>query len=769
MSDTQPSDVRGLQQRAASIAGHIVQQRAERVADLQPAADVRCPEVADDSLLAAVMALARHYRMSPVAGRILSGLPLEQGRLEAKHLVEAAGRAGLRLRRFPGHIKTLQHHHLPALGVEDNGNTLLILAVDDGGVLVQSPSQSLGPSTDTSAAGRRVPVTDLVRDGIRLYLVAPRGIESESTPADMVRHTTIAGNQSLYMQAIIATIVVNLIALALPLYTMNVYDRVLPNGAVATLIALSIGAAIAGLFDVTLRTLRQVLLDTASRRADMTLAMRVFGRVLGAKVAPRSSSVGVQASTLREFETLREFYASMTLTAFGDIPFAILFIAVIGYVGGYLAIVPIVAFPLVLLAVLATQRPLARLNEQAFKGAANKNAVLVETLTGMETVKGLGAESWAASRWERSFAEHLRLSNAMRFYSTLGLNIVALAQTIATIAMIVLGAFLVSNGQITAGALMAAMMLLSRALSPLSQIAGLASRLHQARTAQVALQQMVEAAQEREDGAELIALPRLQGNIEFESVRFAYDQDRGAILDGVGLSIKGCERIGVIGVIGSGKSTLLKLITKLHEPGEGRVLLDGVGLSAIDPAWLRIHTGYLGQEAVLFQGSIRENLTIHRPYVSDADLLFAADAAGALDWIGRLPKGLDTRLGERGAGLSGGQKRSLALARALVGRPKLLLLDEPTSEMDSRTEARVIEKLKADLAGRTLIVVTHRPAMLELVDRLVVINSGKIVADGPKAIVLDQLKQQAAEQTRKPGAAAGVAMPVSIGRQGVRQ
>ena len=544
-----------------------------------------------------------------------------------------------------------------------------------------------------------------------------------------------------------------MIALAVPLFTMNVYDRVLPNNAQSTLWALGIGAIIAVLFELLLRTLRGSLIDVASRRADLVLSMRVYGRVLGAKLVAQAPSVGSQANTLREIETIRDFNTSVTLAALGDLPFALLFLGMIAVIGGPLVFVPLVGVPLILAAVFLLQIPQEKLHATTFRQMAQKSSVLVETLAGIETIKASGAESWAAGKWERAVADHLRLSTSMRLLGGLGMSLVSFGTAVTTIVMVMLGVGLVAQGAITAGALMASMMLLGRAMGPVSQVAALAGKLQSVKLARDALQQVMAAPQERPVGSALIARSELKGRIRLEDVSFKYAEDAGPALQSISFHIEKGEHVAILGVIGSGKSTLLKLVAKLHEPQAGRVLVDGLALSGLDPHALRHRIGYLAQDSLLFRGNIRENILMHRPLAGDDQLMAAAEDSGALAWISRLPQGFDTVLGERGAGLSGGQKRSLCLARALVGAPALLLLDEPTSEMDGRTEQAILARLQRVAEKRTLLLVTHKHTLLPLVDRLIVLDRGRVYLDGPKAEVLQKLEAQ----SRSGRLAAGVA------------
>jgi ATP-binding cassette subfamily C protein LapB len=386
-----------------------------------------------------------------------------------------------------------------------------------------------------------------------------------------------------------------------------------------------------------------------------------------------------------------------------------------------------------------------------FRDMAQRNAVAVETITGLETLKSLGAESWAAERWERATADGIRISTEIRRLTNLASHVVMATQSLVTVLMVLHGAHLVLAGQISTGALIAGVMLAGRALAPIGQIALLLTKAFQARQAYDALKPVLEAQQERETGRAFVAIDRVNGALALDNVTFAYSGDGEPVLRNVSLAIKPGERIAILGAIGSGKSTMLRLFPALLLPREGQALVDGVAVRHLDPAVLRRAVAHVPQDAVLFRGTLRQNILIHAPRAGEHDFIEAVGVSGLGDWVSRLPKGLDTIIGERGQGLSGGQRQAVALARALVTRPRVLLLDEPTGAMDGRTETMLLQRL-AGYAGRhccTLVVVTHRPAVLDIVDRVLVIDNGRKVQDGPKAQVLVALTPK-----RPPAAAA---------------
>jgi ATP-binding cassette subfamily C protein LapB len=705
----------------------------------------------DDVLFQALSDVSRHYGLSFRPHAIRAGIALVSGRLPLEHLPQAASRAGLEAEVVRLQIASLAAGPFPLLLVHTDRSADIVWDYDtESGALLSAPG-----SPDARA---RIAPDELSRiwtgSAVR-FKPAPRaedrrGAEAIASSRPDWFLPAFRMSRRVYAEAITATLALNVLALAMPLFTMNVYDRVLPNAAAETLWALAIGVLLATGFDFLIKTLRGRFVDHAARRADVVLSSLIFSRVLGARLQGGAQSAGVRANTLREYETLREFYNSATLTTFGDLPFLALFVLMTWVVGGSLVLVLLVAIPVVLAIAWATQRHLVALSETSFRDAAQKSAVAVEALSTLETIKAARAESFVAAKWERAVADQVRSSTQIRHISNLGINAVHVSQSVAQVLMIVVGFYMVAAGTLTTGALIAATMLAGRALQPLAQIAGIVARLHQARLSHRSLTAIVEAPQERPDDAELISDFPTGGAIAFEDVVFGYDPDGPPALRGVSFSIAPGERVGIVGPIGTGKSTVLRLVHGLHLPRSGRVLVGGIPTNLADPSALRARIGYAMQQADLFHGTIRSNLAMTTQGASDADLMSAAQAATLADWALRLPKGFDTPVRERGAGLSGGQRQTVALARALVGVPPIVLLDEPTSELDTNSEREVVARLRRDLDGRTVLLVTHRPALLDLVDRLIVIDNGKVHLDGPKGAVLASLASGA--RTRAAGA-----------------
>lgn len=539
-----------------------------------------------------------------------------------------------------------------------------------------------------------------------------------------------------------------MLGLAGSLYAMNVYDRVVPNNATETLWVLTLGVLLVYVFDFLLRTARAYFVDAAGKGADAAIAARLFEHVMALRLEARPASTGALASNLRDYESLREFFTSATLIALVDLPFLLLFIAVAWAIAGPVAWVALIAVPLVLLVGLCVQIPLNRAIERNQAESAQKHAILIESIEGLETLKVARAEGRAQRLWERFVAASARSAMASRVFSTLAINFTAFATSVAGALVILFGVYEIAAGRLTMGALIAATILTGRALAPLGQIAALIVRVNQSMVALRALDKLMKAPRERDGAATYVSRPALRGQIELHDVSFAYPPmsvglmaaASPATVSAASLFIGVGERVGIVGRVGSGKSTLARLITGLYQPSQGAVLVDGTDIRQLDPGELRRQIGYVPQDPFLVFGSIRGNLRIGTPGADDEALLRAATIAGVDDFVKARQQGYDLQVGERGQYLSGGQRAAVTIARALITDPPILLLDEPTGAMDSTSEQRLKSRLEQLLPGRTLIIITHRGSMLSLVDRLIVMDNGRIVADGPKQAVLQELQ-----------------------------
>lgn len=553
----------------------------------------------------------------------------------------------------------------------------------------------------------------------------------------------IRENRRLYRDVVAGSVVINLFAVAMPLFVLNVYDRVVPNHATETLWMLAAGIFVVLCFDLALRLMRSTFVDLAASRADVKLSSTLMGQVLGLRMEARPASTGSFASTLHSFESVRAFIGSATVVALVDLPFVLLFAGVIALIGVPLVLPVVGGICIVLLYALAAQGKMHELSETTWRVSAQRNATLVESLSHLETVKTLRAESRLQSQWEKATAFLSRTSAQMRLVSASVSNVAMWAQHTVAVCVIIIGVYLIIDGNLTQGGLIAAYMLSSRAMAPVSQAAALLAQYHQSSTALQSLDGVMQRPVERPEGKSFISRPVVRGEIRFDKVSLRYpDEERDALRE-VSLSIAPGEKVALLGRVGCGKTSLNKLLLGLYAPTSGAVMLDGVDLRQFDPVQLRRHIGYVPQDVSLFFGSLRDNIVAGggSDGVDDDALLRAIKLSGLESLVNAHPHGVDLQVGERGQMLSGGQRQAVAIARALVHDPQILLLDEPTSSMDHASEESFKANLKQYAHGKTMLVVTHRTSLLSLVDRIIVIDGGKVVADGPRDQVVDALRK----------------------------
>lgn len=543
-------------------------------------------------------------------------------------------------------------------------------------------------------------------------------------------------NRRLYGHVALAAALVNVLGLATAIFMMTVYNRVLPNEAFDSLIALTVGVALAIFFDFIIKMLRAAFIDKAGHQADLAIARRIFDQLLDMQMKNRGGSTGGLASMMREFETLREFFTSASLVALVDLPFTLLFVGVIYGLAGSLAIIPALAIPLVLIVGVMIQPMLAKLTLEAFDEGQTKQGVLVEAISGLETIKATGAAPLMRQRWEDSIRHQSNIGVKSRVLTQFALNATGFAQQAAQVSTIFFGVILIMDGQISMGALIASVLLIGRALAPLAQLAQTLNRLNHARTSYQSIDKIMNAPRERPEDRQFIARPHLDGKIEFKNVNFSYPKSDTQVLSDISFKIQPKEKVAILGRIGSGKSTIARMILNLYSPTSGSLHIDDTDIRQIDPADLRSNVSVVLQDIWLFSGTVRQNIAVGARHPDDEDILKAAVASGAHNFIANHPLGYDLVLGERGEGLSGGQRQSITLARALINDAPIMILDEPTSMMDMESEQEVLERLKAIVADKTFLIITHRISMLNLVDRVIVVDKGRIVADGPPSLVI---------------------------------
>lgn len=696
----------------------------------------------EDSLLQCLLVLSRYHGNATTPEALCSGLPLPDGHLTPGLFERAASRADLVSRVSDKSADAIDSALLPAVLLQTDQRACLLMGWD----AEKEYAQVIYPQLSEEAVS--VPRESLLaNDSGTAILCKPRfRFDQRSARIGITKRghwfwDAIRANTPVYRDVLLAAFFINLFALSLPLFTMNVYDRVVPNHAVETLWMLAAGVILVLMADISLRTIRGYFLDLASRRVDVKLSSQIMEKVLGIRLEHRPASVGSYAVNLRSFETVRDFITSASITALIDIPFALIFMAVIAWIA-WPVLVPLGIGLLIVLGYSAlVQGKLKELSETTYRAGALRNATLIESLVGLDTIKAMGAESAMQRKWEESTSFLAHVGVQLRLLSNSAINVTQWGTQMVSVFVIIAGVYLITEGQLSMGGLIACTMLSGRIMAPFGQLAGLIAHYHNAAIALESLNEVMATPVERPEGAKFLSRETFSGDIEFKNVSFAYPGSDIDSLSNVSFRIKPGEHVAILGRVGSGKSTLQKLAMALYQPTSGAIMVDGIDLRQLDPSELRSRVGYAPQDVTLFYGSLRDNLTLSHPHVSDAALVKAAEFANLSEFINRHPSGFDMQVGERGDSLSGGQRKSVALARAVIHEPNVLLMDEPTGSMDHSTETAVKKKLAEYVEGRTLLVVTHRNSLLELVDRIIVIDNGKLVADGPRDSVMQALQQ----------------------------
>jgi ATP-binding cassette subfamily C protein LapB len=692
----------------------------------------------DDPLLLCLVILSRLFGNPKSPDALAAGLPIGVEGMTPDLFVRAAERIGLAATLARRPLQSVSKLTLPAVLLLKDGQACVLLSLEGGRAQVAMPdnldgSQHIGVS---ELAGYYDGAMIVARPKIRLD---QRSTDLAAAPKRSWFWGAVFNFTPVYLEVMGAAALINIFAIIMPVFVMTVYDRVVPNHAFDTLWVLAIGVIAASTFDFVLRTLRGFFLDRTGRTLDRKISGRIFEQILAVKMAHGPQSAGAFASNVREFETLRDFFTSATLATVVDLPFLFLFIAVIAFIGGPVALVPLVMVPLVIGVSLLIQLPMRRAVERSYRESAQKHATLVETINGLDNIKVQSAEGQMQRDWDGYVAASSSSAMASRQWSALAVNFTLFMTLLTTVLILIWGVYRTAEGDMTVGALVAVSMLTGRAMAPLGQISGMIVRFYQAWTSLKGLNRLMALPTERPLGKVFLRRPNIEGAIEFRDVHFRYPGQETFALRGVSFKIAPGERVGIVGRIGSGKTTIERLVLGLFEPEEGAVLIDGTDLRQLDPADLRRSVGCVLQDPHLFYGSVKDNITLGAPYVDEASVIRAAQLAGVDDFVRAHPHGYDMQVGEGGRLLSGGQRQAVAVARALLMDPPILVLDEPTSSMDNSTENVFKARLGELLQGRTLLLVTHRNSMLPLVDRLIVVDGGRIVADGPKASVLEAL------------------------------
>ena len=676
----------------------------------------------EKSLISATILLLREYGIRKSGAAVRDAIDISHQYFGPREAVSSLSNLGFKASFGRLTLTNLSDEFFPLIAFKKNGEALVILTAPvDGKISITNP---------LSRKKEEISAADYKSDFSQYTIIAKELNDREKE--ERAGHWFFSAFQKskwIYVQVMIAAMVSNFLSLTTALFTMTVYDRVIPNGAFESLIALSIGVIIALGFDFLIKSLRANFIDTASKRADLEISRRLFERILTLTPTEQRQKTGAMAGTIREFETLREFFNSSTLVILIDLPFVFFFIYVISLIAGPLAYVFLVAVPLVIIVGLGIQPFLAKVTKGSVESGMNKQSVLVETLNGLETVNATGSGKLMRQRYEDALNSQADGGNKIRALSMFIINFAASVQQYAQVAAIFFGVYLIVEGQITQGALIGAVILGGRTMGPLSQLANTLSRVNGALTAYRNLSSLIGKSFNSASNLSPISRSSLNGVIEFKNVSFEFEGTKQPTINNVSFKIPAGQKVALVGKMGSGKSTMSKLIAGIIEPTSGSILIDGIDVRQIDPADVRKNVGIMLQDSWLFSGTVRENIQMGFNEYDDEHILEICKVSGVDDFVGSHPKGYDLEIKERGVGLSGGQKQTINLARSLLHNPGVLLLDEPTSSMDQGTEQKIVSSLDKFCKEKTMLIVTHRNPILAMVDRIFVMENGKIITD----------------------------------------
>ncbi|MDN2482474.1 type I secretion system permease/ATPase [Vibrio agarivorans] len=694
-----------------------------------------------DPLLNSLIYVSRYYGLANSPEALINGLPLTDGRLTPFLFPRSAERAGLVARENRSPLQDISALVLPVVLLLKGGDACVLNSINN------EKSEAEVVNSESGLAPISIPLEDLQEQYSGRYFLVKKQFRYDERSPEVLKTkdghwfwSTLWQSKKIYRDVLIASIFINLFAIAAPMFTRIVYDKVVPNLAFETLWVLASGVFVIFFFDLFLKLLRSYFIDVAGKKSDILISSKLFSKVLGIRMEAKPASVGAFARHLQEFESIREFFTSATISSLIDLPFAILFLILIWLMAGDLVYVPLAGVIILMIYSLLIQGPLKRAIEEGSRLASQKYANLIESLAGLETLKLFGAQSQYQYRWEEAVA-HMANWNIKSRRITDGIqNAAGFVQQACSVGMIIVGVYLIAQGDLTMGGLIAATMLSGRAIGPMVQLSLLSTRYNQAKSSMTIIEQVMEMPDEQEEGKRYVHRPIVQGKVELDKVSFSYPEAQVASIRDVSLTIEPGEKVAIIGRIGSGKTTLERLIMGLYQPKEGSVRIDDTDIEQLHHIDIRRNIGCVPQDSQLFFGSIRDNITLGRPLSDDRDVMDAANRAGVTQFTQQDPAGLERQVGEGGGLLSGGQRQAVAIARAFLGRPPVLLLDEPTSAMDNRSEMQIKHQLSQLKSHETLILITHKMSMLDVVDRVIVMEKGLVIADGPKSQVLNDLK-----------------------------
>jgi len=706
----------------------------------------------EDPLLDCLVLLSEYFGNPCSSEALIAGLPLTQSVLTPELLPQAAIRAGLSAKLSRKSLDNIPKMLLPCVLMLKDQKACVLQSID-----IKANKVVISQPETGGEASLSVEELESVYVGY-LFLIKQKYHGDRDFDVHIgndKKHWlwgAIRQSAPIYRDVIIASILVNIFALVSPLLVMNIYDKIVPNLAFESLWVLAIGASIAYTFDFILKQLRGYLIDVAGKKVDIQTSSKLFAKVIGLSLEKRAPSVGGMARQLGEFDSVREFLSSATVTALVDLPFAMLFVFIIYLVAGDLAVFSVVATILILGYALIVQPKLRHSIEESNKFSGLRHGHLIETLSSLESIKANGAEGVVQNAWQQMLGHTSTWQLKTKVITNSVANVSSFIVQMVVVAVIVLGVYRVSDGLISMGGIIAAVMLSSRAVGPMAKIASLMTRYNQTMSSLRQLDGIMGQEGEFEDKGHLASHSKLEGNIIMEHVKFNYPEIQKAALNPFSLKVKPGEKIAIIGRNGSGKTTLAKLLLGLFQPTEGSIRYDGLHQGQIHPSDLRRNIGYLPQDIVLFHGSIKDNILFGTKQVTEYQLLRAVQMSGVSLFTDMESEGLELQVGEGGKSLSRGQRQAVALARAILNDPQMLLLDEPTASLDARAEKLFIQSMKQTVQHRTLFLITHKMHLLQLVDRILVLDNGHLVADGSKEAILEKLKSGLLNGAPKQGA-----------------
>lgn len=687
-----------------------------------------------DTLLESLLFLAKFYQRATSKESLIYGMALHNSIMDVDTFILSSKKIGL-ISKFVSRekIKDISKLALPVVLITDKSRSMVLLDYD----LEKNEAIVMVPGLSEGQVNMKIDELEDQYVGKAIIIKPEYNFENRVTNSIIIPKPqkwfwdAIKRNKDIYLKTALASIFINMFVIATPLFTMNVYDRVLPNNAIDTLWALAIGILFVMLFDLVLKLIRSYYLGKASKRADVVMSNKIFDQLLNLRLEERPASTGMFVNRLQSFESIRDFFATATITTLVDIPFIFIFVAIIFYIGGALGWISIASIFITLIFSWFIKKPIKKTVEASTKEDQIKHTTLNETVAGLDIIKSVRGQNRMKTHWDKSINQTVYHNEKSQFLSQIATYFTTFISQFSNIAIVIGGVYLASEGEMTMGGIIASMILNGRVIAPISHVVGMIIRFDRTMLSLRNIDEVMNMQVERENKTYL-SRPDLKGDIEFKDVVFSYKTQNFNALKGINLKIKEGEKVAILGKIGSGKSTLIKLLQNLYVPTSGSVLVDQTDVRQIDPVDLRRAIGVVPQEPFLFMGSIKDNITIGEPFATDEEVLRASMIAGVHDFLSKHESGYDLIVGERGEGLSGGEIQSVALARALVSNPNIMILDEPTNSMDRQTEKVFIDKMSRIIKDKTLILITHKVSILSLVDRVIVLENGQVIADGKK-------------------------------------